>query len=378
MSHSVESPPSAGHGEDQLVDTQAKLEELLRPFEEEAAKTGVPARCAVDTEADSLHSYREKLCLIQFHCGGRNAIIDPLVIENLDPLADFLDRSEVWMHGADFDMTMLKRRFDRVPEQVMDTQIAVRLLGSRKFGLAAIIEENFGVKLSKASQKADWGIRPLTSKMVDYAINDVRYLLEMADGFVRRLEELGRLAWFHESCDAARTSVLERSEKDLDEVWRISGWGKLDAKGLAILRELWFWRDSEAERLDRPSFKIMNNEQLRNISSEVRQGRRPNLPRGWRSQIRDRFFESVNRALNLSEAEWPEKRRGKRFDKPTDLEERVKQLRAHRDKVAEGLGIDGTLIASKAVLERLVLSPEETETLLLRWQRGLMEEALSS
>ncbi len=359
-----------------MVDTEEGLVELLRPFVRGAEAGGAPVRCAVDTEADSLHSYREKLCLIQFHCGGRNAIIDPLAIGNLDPLADFLDRAEVWMHGADFDMTMLKRRFDRVPEKVMDTQIAVRLLGSRKFGLAAIIEDNFGVTLSKASQKADWGIRPLTAKMVDYAINDVRYLLEMAEGFVAKLIELGRLEWFYESCAAARSNVLERSEKDMDEVWRISGWGKLDPEGLAMLRELWFWRDSEAERLDRPSFKIMNNEQLRTISEAVRRGERPNLPRGWRSQIRDRFFEAVRRARDLPQSEWPEKRRGLRFDKPADLEDRVKRLRIYRDRIAEELGIDGTLIASKSVMERLVLNPGEADTLLLRWQRDLMEGAL--
>ena len=167
MSEQVEIPPSAADGEGQLIDSTEKLVALLAPFVEQAANSSEPIRCAIDTEADSLHSYREKLCLIQFNCGGRNALIDPLAIDDLEPLAVFLDGAEVWMHGADFDMTMLKRRFDRVPERVLDTQIAVRLLGYQKFGLAAIIEENFGLTLSKASQKADWGMRPLTSKMVD-------------------------------------------------------------------------------------------------------------------------------------------------------------------------------------------------------------------
>ena len=112
-------------------------------------------RCAVDTEADSLHSFREKLCLIQFSCAGRHAIIDPLKIGDLTPLLQFLESAEIWMHGADFDMSLFKRTFDLVPSTVLDTQTAARLCGFRQFGLAHLVHEIFGVSLSKQSQRAN-------------------------------------------------------------------------------------------------------------------------------------------------------------------------------------------------------------------------------
>ena len=117
---------------------------------------------------------------------------------------------------------------------------------------------------------------------------------------------------------------------------------------------------------------------MRKIVESVLADQKPQLPRGWRSQIRERFYETLNKAKVLPQSEWPEKRRGKRFDKPNDLDDQVKRLRSHRDKVAEGLGIDGTLIASKAVMERLILCPDETDSLLLNWQRSLMDEVLTS
>ena len=114
--------------------------------------------CCVDTEADSLYSYREKICLIQFGCGDHLALIDPLAITDMSGLLDFLDQApQVWMHGADYDMSIMNRTYQRVPDPVFDTQIAARLLGWRTFGLAHLIEELHGVKLSKQSQKKNWG-----------------------------------------------------------------------------------------------------------------------------------------------------------------------------------------------------------------------------
>ena len=157
------------------VDTPDGLIRLIEQAGGEACE-----RCAIDTEADSLHCYEEKLCLIQFAAADQFAVIDPLAFDDLEPLIEFLDSTEVWLHGADFDMRMLRRTFDRIPNVVYDTQTAARLLGARKFGLANLVEDQFGVVLPKGSQKADWGKRPLTRKMIDYAVNDVRYLLSLA------------------------------------------------------------------------------------------------------------------------------------------------------------------------------------------------------
>ena len=144
-------------------------DESLNRFINEIEGSGY-TRCAIDTEADSLHCYEEKLCLIQFAIKDRFAIIDPLSIGDLSSLIDFINRTEVWLHGADFDMRMLKRTYGSVPEVVYDTQTASRLLGVKKFGLVNLVENHFGVVLPKTSQKADWGKRPLSEKMLEYAV----------------------------------------------------------------------------------------------------------------------------------------------------------------------------------------------------------------
>ncbi|MDG2125835.1 MAG: ribonuclease D, partial [Verrucomicrobiales bacterium] len=196
IEHSLPSDPVPDKSGVISIDTSDALVRFLDDVvSEEAAKS-----CAIDTEADSLHSFREKLCLIQFESAGRIALIDPLANIDLEPLAEYLRGAEVWVHGGDFDMLMLKRAFGEVPEKYFDTQIAARLLGYERFGLAAMIEDVFSVALSKSSQRADWGKRPLSDKMLDYAANDVRYVRSLASDLTGRLDEHGRGDWFTESC----------------------------------------------------------------------------------------------------------------------------------------------------------------------------------
>ncbi|RYD64907.1 MAG: ribonuclease D, partial [Verrucomicrobiaceae bacterium] len=166
----------------EMIDTPERLVSHL----ETSRKGAAHPVCAIDTEADSLHRYRESLCLIQFADRDGCVLIDPLAIADLSSLGSYLSDATVWMHGADYDMTMFKRQFGELPAVVYDTQIGARLLGVRRFGLGDLVSQYFGVELSKSSQKADWGKRPLSPKMVEYALNDVHYLLEMGDMIVGR------------------------------------------------------------------------------------------------------------------------------------------------------------------------------------------------
>lgn len=370
MSTPENSPPSEAADYEYIDSTESLVRLLDKCGEEERP------RCAIDTEADSLHCYEEKLCLIQFAVGEHFAIIDPLAIDDLTPLMHFLDRTELWLHGADFDMRMLRRTFDRIPETVYDTQTAARLLGSRKFGLANLVEEHFDVVLPKGSQKADWGQRPLPTKMLDYAINDVRYLLPMADSLVGRLEEAGRWDWFVESCEAARASASVRREKDEDLVWRISGWGKLERQGMAYLRAVWRWRDGEASRRDRPSFKIIGNDRLLEYSHALAAGEDVRLPERFPSAPVRRFREAIRAAADLPKEEWPEGPKRVRGKRDPNAEKRFEKLRAQRDKSAESLEIDGTLIGSRATLERVAAEPAAASEVLLGWQMQLLQPVL--
>ncbi|MGB6222555.1 ribonuclease D [Haloferula sp.] len=352
-------------GESEMIDTPDGLDRLLSPLSPGEV-------CAIDTEADSLHRYKESLCLIQFAVGSESVLIDPLALDQMDALGSFLRTATVWMHGADYDMTMLRREFDEISPVVYDTQIGARLLGVQKFGLANLVEHYFGVVLSKTSQKADWGKRPLSSKMREYALNDVRYLLPMGERIVEELKEKGRYEWFVESCDAARQKVLERDELKEDP-WRVQGSGRLDRKGLNYLRALWQWRDGEAESWDRPSFMVATNRNLLEWSGSLAAGKKVEFPGHFRSDRRRRLEAALSKAGKQAPTDFPEKIKGLRRRRDSDFENRVNEMLAIRDRKAEELEIDSSLIASRAVIETLMSDDEGADDLLLKWQKECLD-----
>lgn len=335
------------------------------------------ARVALDTEADSLHAYREKLCLIQIALpGGEQELVDPLVgHEFLAPLYGALRGKTVVLQGADYDLRLLRRAGGFVADDVFDTMIGARLVGRREFGYAALVKQEFGVELPKGSQKADWGRRPLTATMIAYAHNDTRYLLPLAERLEGRLRELGRWEWFKESCERARVGAGVEKERDPDEVWRITGSGALRGKTAAVLRELWHWRDEEARAADRPAFHVLRNEDLLSAARAVGEDKEApvfkHLPPGRARRYRD----SLDRALALPQSEWPGRppspRRGPK--PPPDWEKRVDELRTVRDRAAGELDLEPSLIASRNALEAIAARPETAPAeWLLSWQRGLL------
>ena len=199
--HHREPVPSAeGRGNDYIfIDSGDVLDQWVAEARA-MINSGSEARCCIDTEADSLHHFQEKLCLIQVAFGGRFALVDPLAVQDVGSLIGLLDDCELWLHGADYDLTMLRKAYDWSPKNVRDTQVAARLVGHRQFGLAALVETVFGKSLSKASQKEDWSRRPLPETMLRYAVDDVRYLLPLADLLGEKLRESGREEWFLQSC----------------------------------------------------------------------------------------------------------------------------------------------------------------------------------
>lgn len=349
-----------------MLQTPDALESFIGSINRKA-----PVVCAVDTEADSLHRYKESLCLIQFAVDERCVLIDPLALSDLSSLSQLLDSSVVWMHGADYDMTMLKRQFGTIPATVYDTQIGARLLGARRFGLADLVSHYFGIDLSKSSQKADWGKRPLSEKMVEYALNDVRYLMPMGDMIVADLKSRGRFEWFDESCTAARKKVLERDECR-EEAWRIQGSGRLDRKGLALLRAVWQWRDTEAEAWDRPSFMVATNRQLVEWAVTLSEGGQLTHPPYFRPDRVRRLREALAAVTAMPESDYPERPRGNRRRRDSGFDLRLDALLKTREEVSQGLDIDGSLIAPRAALESIAAEESSPEELLLPWQRACL------
>ena len=350
-----------------MIITKTELRQFLDGLKQQSPSVV----CAVDTEADSLHRYSESLCLVQFSDGEEHVLIDPLAIDDLSDLKAYLEGSTCWMHGADYDMHMLKQNLGMIPPTVFDTQIGARLLGVRKFGYGNLVEHYMGVELEKTSQKADWAKRPLTPIMEEYALNDVVYLLPMAEIIVSQLKATGRYEWFTQSCEAAREKALERAPEKTDR-WRIKGSGRLDPQGLNFLRSLWGWRDDEAASWDRPPFMVAGNKQLLDWVADLQEGRKPRMPKHYRSNRVKFFDKAVVEAKAVAEVDLPQKIRGKRRRKDPDFDSRLDSLIAHRDKVAAELDIDSSLIAARASLEAIAGQHDGAEDQLLPWQRNLL------
>ncbi len=330
------------------------------------------ARVAIDTEADSLHCYREKLCLLQISVPGRDAIVDPLAKIDLGPLRQVLADKEIVLHGADYDLRLLRRNMEFVPKRVFDTVIAARLIGIREFSLAALVKRYFDIELVKGSQKANWAQRPLSAKMAEYAINDTRYLLPLAEHLEKELESRGRTEWFRQSCQRALDFSVTDRERDLDAAWRITGAGALRGRASAVLRELWNWREKEAEAVDRPPFHILQNRELIH-SAEAFAGGGSADYKHFSDRRRRAFREAAERALQLPEKDWPvrPKRSGTR---PTaEIIKRSEKLRHNRDHAAKDLHIEASFIAPRATLEAIAADQARADSLLVPWQRDVLK-----
>jgi ribonuclease D len=354
-----------------LISTDAQVSDLLKEIE--------PAeRVALDTEADSLHSYREKLCLLQISVpaevndgGHSEVIVDPLADFDLEPLRRALQAKKIVLHGADYDLRMLRRGLNFTADTIFDTMIAARLLGILEFSLAALVQRYFGLELPKGSQKADWAKRPLPARMAEYAINDVRYLLPLAEKLEIELDRCQRLDWLRQSCQRAIEQAAVTRVRKPDEFWRVRGAGLIQGRAAAVLRALWQWREREAEMADRPPFHILQNENLVNAAASFAAGTVPDY-KHFSGRRRQAFREAAEIALAAPESEWPvlPKRRGTR---PTAQGvRRTEELRRRRDKSAEELGLEQSFVAPRGTLETIAADDQRAATLLVPWQRELL------
>jgi ribonuclease D len=352
-------------------------------------------RVAVDTEADSLHSYREKLCLLQISVPARAStasridsglcmaqshespravcdfMVDPLANTNLEPLRRALEANEIVLHGADYDLRMLRRGLNLVTKRIFDTLIAARLLGIREFSLAALVKRYFGLTLLKGSQKANWGQRPLPMRMAEYAINDVHYLLPLAEKLEAELDRCERRDWLQQSCQRAIELAAVARTRNQHELWRIRGSGVLRGRAAAVLRALWQWREKEAERVDRPPFHVLRNEDLLKAAAKFASGSVPDF-RHFSFRRRQAFREAAQAALRAPELEWPVSSRRSGTRPTTETVQRAEELLRRRNKSAEELGLEPSFITPRSTLEAIAADDTRAPALLVPWQRELL------
>lgn len=345
-------------------------------------------RVALDTEADSLHHYFEKVCLLQLTLGESHFILDPLVGLDLTEFLSHLAQHPLLFHGGEYDLRMMRASMDFRPLNGMfDTLPAAQLLGCEQLGLAALGEKYLGVTLSKQGQRSDWSRRPLTEAQLRYAADDTRYLMSLADILAKELEALGRTEWHREMCDRiVEFTQEEKAPVDPDRVWRVKGCRDLTDRQLAYVRELWHWRDREARAVDLPPFKVLGNQGILDLalwastsrSRDLRKG--PKLPRTCVGPRLTSLQKALADARNLPDDQLPNqpKSRGSRpvFGRELDL------IRAECDHIAAGLGIESSLIASRKTLETLSLqkpgSLDEVKQVgnLMSWQTRLIGPAI--
>jgi len=355
------------------------------------ARIDAAARVALDTEADSLHSYYEKVCLIQLSVVGKHYVVDPLAGLDLGELAQALAVKPLILHGADYDLRMMRASLSFRPHgEVFDTMIAAQLLGIEQIGLASLIEAFFSVTIEKAGQKSDWSHRPLTEKQLSYAVNDTRFLEPLAEGLARELTAKGRREWHQESCRAMVESTGNDRLRNTDDVWRINGAGRLTRRQLAYLREVWHWRDEHARRANRPAFKIFGNQQIFELIAwaeshpgEALAGAK--LPRNICGPLLTTLDEAIRRAAEMSESEWPEQKRRERGALPSAASlKRMDDLRVRCAHLAKELGIAPATLAPRAAIEAVARCGARTvdEIMesggLLRWQAMLVQTCIDN
>ncbi len=329
---------------------------------------------AMDTEADSLHAYPEKLCLIQLSTPQGDRLVDPLAGLDLQPLWLELKKHQLILHGADYDLRLLRKNHAFVPNRIFDTMLAARLLGEREFGLGHLVKKYLGIVLEKGSQKADWSKRPLTPRMEDYARHDTRHLKPLSDILQAQLKQKQRLDWLEQSCDRliAECAIPASAEPDL--VWRIKGSHKLARAALAVLREIWRWREQEALTANKPPYFVLSHEALVDISEAVTEQRPIDklLPRYISPRRRDGLNEAIQKGLAVSPGDHPEilhfhSRRHTEVQRQS-----FAQLEQRRNARALELALDPTLIASRATLLALAEDWDCHQGDLMNWQRDLL------
>jgi ribonuclease D len=364
--------PAAAH----LVTDQQTLDQLVERLSKETV-------LAFDLEADSLHHYTEKVCLIQVSTETETRLIDPLAPIDVRALAPIFANPAIKkvFHGADYDMRSLYRDFGIEVSNLFDTMIASQFLGESEFGLAALLKKRFGVELDKRYQKADWSKRPLSPEMMEYAMKDTSLLINLYRQLEAELQAKGRLAWVEEESELVAGVRYANREGDL-MCLRFKGANKMKPRELAVLEELLRFRDEKAKAADLPPFRILSNDLIRELAEKQP---RSNFELVGIHTMSSKLIERLGRGLlqaiaaglAVPQNKLPQVQSGRRpvLDKLQD--ERVKRLKVWREAKSAELGLGVGLVANNTLLEALAEPGAAQSALLKRWQREAFGDELA-
>jgi ribonuclease D len=338
----------------QLIQTAADLKAFAHRIRREKM-------VGVDLEADSMFHYKEKVCLLQMAGNGENVVIDPLEVNDLSSLAHLFKNRNVCkvLHGSDYDVRCLYRDFSIEINNLFDTQLASMFLGEQETSLGAVVNRRFGVVMDKRYQKKDWSRRPLPVGMIQYAASDAVHLIPLARMLMKELEAKNRLEWVKEECRLlAGVRPMGNGEEPL--FLRFRGAGRLQRRNLAILEELLQYRRKLALKKDRPLFKVFSNKSLLTIATEMADTPQALEKAGCLSAKQIRIYgktiaEVVKQAKAIPANKLPVYPRKRRPTVSPKVPDRIKAIKAWRDRLATELELDPALLFNKALMTAIAV-----------------------
>lgn len=309
---------------------------------------------AVDTESNSLYAYREQVCLIQFSIAQMDYLVDPLMLSDLSALASVFSNPKIEkvFHAAEYDLICLKRDFKFRFRNIFDTMHAARILGRKNLGLAALLEENFGVILDKKFQRADWGQRPMPEVMKEYAHIDSHYLIRLRNQLKAELIKKNLFDLAQEDFQRL-TQVEPQSLEPGVNAWQISGSQKLEPRQRAVLKKLWEMREKFARQQDKPVFKIMSNNDLLALSQACPQNARDlmrteTVHHGILQRYQDAILAAIHQGSNSSPINLA------RTTRPSQaVLRRMDALKKWRTQAARDLRVESDIILPRESLEAI-------------------------
>jgi ribonuclease D len=319
------------------------------------------SRLAVDTESNSLHAFREQVCLVQISSATTDYLIDPLALKDLSALAPIFSNKKVEkiFHAAEYDLVCLRRDFGFSFANLFDTMHAARVLGYPAVGLDRLLNDKFKIQTDKRHQKANWAARPLTKEQIHYARLDTHYLFDLRDVLEKELREKERFAFAME--DFARACLFdEQKQKNNGESWaRFSCRKDLSLRDLTILAYLCKWRDVEAEKLNRPVYKVIMDDTLVAMSKNPPQHKVDLSALGMSERQIHLWGDAVLKAIHQGmEAPLVER---KQVEAPSDaFLRRVEKLKVWRKKIGLEIGVESDVILPKPYVSAIAEKPPKS------------------
>ena len=354
-------------------------------FDQFAASLATPPLLAVDTEAASFHRYKDRIYLIQLSTRDSTVVVDPVTVTDLSALGRLLADSavEILFHDADYDLRILDRDYGFHAGKLFDTRVAAQLLNEPGIGLAALLEKYLGVTLDKKYQRADWSVRPLTPEMLAYAADDTRYLPRLRDILHEKLVAAGRWAWAEEEFGLLKDVRWTPAGPPEEAYLRLKGARSLRGHQLAVLRELFAWRERAASQLDRAPFRVLQNESMVTIAQAMPadQTALRELKALSPDQLRRRgaeLLEAVARGVQAPMGRLPVFERGKRPPPDLAFDARLERLKQVRNAIATRIELAPGVLCPNGLLEATArLEPKSTAQLveieeMRNWQREVL------